>query len=104
MSGNIIIYILVMAFVTYLIRMTPLTLIRKEITNKYIKSFLFYVPYVTLSVMIFPAIMLDNAGGFALSGLVGLVVATVTAYFSQSMVLVSVLACLGVFVTEILPL
>ena len=57
MSHNIYIYILVMAGVSYLIRMLPLTLIRKEIKNKTIRSFLYYVPYVTLAVMTFPAIL-----------------------------------------------
>ena len=54
---NIWLYILVMAGVTYLIRVLPLTLIRKEIKNRTIRSFLFYVPYVTLAVMTFPAIL-----------------------------------------------
>ena len=54
MKHNIYIYILVMAVVTYLIRLVPLTLIRKEIKNPFIRSFLYYVPYVTLAVMTFP--------------------------------------------------
>ena len=54
---NIYICLLAMAIATYAIRVLPLTLIRKEITNKYIKSFLYYVPYVTLAVMTFPAIL-----------------------------------------------
>jgi len=54
---NTYIYILIMALVTYLIRTLPLTLIRKEITNYTIKSFLYYVPYVTLAVMTFPVII-----------------------------------------------
>ena len=57
MNHNIYIYILVMAAVSYLIRMLPLTLIRKEIKNKTIRSFLYYVPYVTLAVMTFPSIL-----------------------------------------------
>ena len=57
MNHNVYLYILVMAGVTYLIRLLPLTLIRKEIKNTYIRSFLYYVPYVTLSVMTFPAIL-----------------------------------------------
>ena len=57
MNHNIYIYIFVMAAVTYLIRMLPLTLIRKEIKSTYIKSFLYYVPYVTLAAMTFPAIL-----------------------------------------------
>ncbi len=102
MSGNIYIYIAVMAIVTYLIRMAPLTLIRKEITSPFIKSFLYYVPFATLSVMIFPAIILDSAGSFYIPGLVAFLAATVAAYFSKSMVLVALLACLGVFLTEII--
>ena len=51
MNHNVYLYILVMAGVTYLIRLLPLTLIKKEIKNVYVKSFLYYVPYVTLSVM-----------------------------------------------------
>ena len=54
MKHNIYLYILVMAAVTYLIRVLPLTLIKKEIKNKTVRSFLFYVPYVTLAVMTFP--------------------------------------------------
>ena len=57
MKHNIYLYILVMAAVTYLIRVLPLTLIKKEIKNKTVRSFLFYVPYVTLAVMTFPAIL-----------------------------------------------
>ena len=62
MNRNVYLYILVMAGVTYLIRLLPLTLIKKEIKNVYIKSFLYYVPYVTLSVMTFPAIALAYRG------------------------------------------
>lgn len=54
MQHNVYIYILVMGIVTYLIRVLPLTLIRKEIKNRFIRSFLYYVPYVTLAVMTFP--------------------------------------------------
>ena len=54
-------YILVMAIVTYSIRVLPLTLIRREIKNRTIRSFLYYVPYVTLAVMTFPAIINETA-------------------------------------------
>lgn len=70
---KILIYILIMAVVTYLIRMLPLTLIRREIKNKTIRSFLYYVPYVTLAVMTFPAIV--SATGSVVSGALGFVVA-----------------------------
>ena len=55
MSGNIYIYIAIVAITSYLIRVLPLTLIRKPIKNQFIRSFLYYVPYVTLAVMTFPA-------------------------------------------------
>ena len=71
MQHNIYIYILVMFAVTYLIRVLPLTLIRREIKNKTIRSFLYYVPYVTLAVMTFPAIM--EATNSPVAGLAALV-------------------------------
>ena len=57
MEKNIYLYIAVMAGVSYMIRVLPLTLIRKPIKNQFIQSFLYYVPYVTLAVMTFPAIL-----------------------------------------------
>ena len=74
MQHNVYIYILVMGIVTYLIRVLPLTLIRKEIKNRFIRSFLYYVPYVTLAVMTFPAI-LDATGSTASASSHGLVAA-----------------------------
>ena len=72
MKHNIYLYILVMAAVTYLIRVLPLTLIKKEIKNKTVRSFLFYVPYVTLAVMTFPAILTaSNSMVAAVEGLQG---------------------------------
>ncbi len=100
MSGNIYIYILVMASVTYLIRMLPLALIRQKITNIYIKSFLYYVPFVTLSVMIFPSILSSTDSIY--SAIIGFVIALVAGYFGRSLVTVSLLACMGVFITEII--
>lgn len=100
MKGNIYLYILVMALVTYLIRLLPLTIFRKEIKNIYIKSFLYYVPYVTLAVMTFPAIL--EATNSIWSGLAGFLAAMILAYKGQSLFKVSLLACLSVFVTELL--
>ena len=96
MSHNIYIYILVMAGVSYLIRMLPLTLIRKEIKNKTIRSFLYYVPYVTLAVMTFPAIL--SATGSVWSALI---VAAALAWFGKSLLQVSVCACMVVFLLEL---
>ena len=88
MKGNVYIYILIMAAVTYLIRVLPLTLIRKEIKNKTIKSFLYYVPYVTLAVMTFPAII--ESTGSIWSGAAALVVGVLLAYFGAGLPLVAV--------------
>ena len=83
MQHNIYIYILVMFAVTYLIRVLPLTLIRREIKNKTIRSFLYYVPYVTLAVMTFPAIM--EATNSPVAGLAALVVGIILAWFGRSL-------------------
>ena len=99
MSHNIYIYILVMAGVSYLIRMLPLTLIRKEIKNKTIRSFLYYVPYVTLAVMTFPAIL--SATGSVWSAWAALIVAAALAWFGKSLLRVSVCACMVVFLLEL---
>ena len=100
MSGNPFIYIAVMALVTYLIRAIPLTLIRKEIKNKFIKSFLYYVPFVTLAVMTFPAIL--TATNNLWSALAGFITALVLAYFNKGLFAVSVSACVAVFVAELI--
>ena len=97
--NNVIFYIFVMALVTFLIRILPLTLVRKEIKNVYIRSFLYYVPFVTLAVMIFPAIL--EATASPLSALVGFIVAILFAYKGASLVSVALLACLSVFVVEL---
>lgn len=98
MNRSVYLYILVMAGVTYLIRLLPLTLIRKEIKNTYVKSFLYYVPYVTLSVMIFPAILTATAS--MASGAAALVTAAVLAYRGKSLFHVSTAACVAVFLLE----
>lgn len=100
MKHNVYIYILIMASVTYLIRALPLTLIRKEIKNKFIRSFFYYVPYVTLSAMTFPAIL--TAAQSPLSGAVGLVTAVVLALFDRSIFTVATAACAAVFLCELL--
>ena len=94
-----LIYIAVMAVVTYLIRVLPLTLIRREIHNVTIRSFLYYIPYVTLSVMTFPAI-LDSTGS-QLSGLAGLAAAVFLAWRGAGLFVVAVAACVLVFVMEL---
>lgn len=98
-SHNVYLYILVMAAVTYAIRALPLTLIRKEIKNRFIRSFLYYVPYVTLAVMTFPAIL--DATGSAYSALAAFIVAILIAWFGGSLFQVAVIACAVVFVLEL---
>ena len=99
MQNNVYIYIAIIAGVTYLIRVLPLTLIRKEIKNQFIRSFLHYVPYVTLAVMTFPAIL--EATNSVWSGLAALVVGIVLAWSGCSLFMVSVLACVIVYIMEL---
>ena len=93
------IYIGVMALVTYLIRVLPLTLIRREIKNVTLRSFLYYVPYVTLSVMTFPAMM--QSTGSEWSGLAAFLAAVALAWRGFSLFSVAVAACVLVFVIEL---
>ena len=92
-----------MSLATYLIRVLPLTLIRKEINNKFIKSFLYYVPYACLSAMTFPAIL--SATESPVSAAAALVVALGVALAGKGLVTVAACACATVFLVErLLPL
>ena len=97
---NFYIYLIVMAGVTYLIRMLPLVLIKKKIKNKYLLSFLYYIPYAVLSAMTFPGIFYST--GSVVSAVVGTAIALLLAYFKRSMVTVAALSCAGVFLTELI--
>ncbi|MGN0704739.1 MAG: AzlD domain-containing protein [Lentihominibacter sp.] len=99
MTHNVYIYLFVMAATTYLIRVLPLTLIRKEIRNRTIRSFLYYVPYVTLAVMTFPAIL--DATQSTWSALAALIAAILLAWAGQSLFVVSVASCVLVFIIEL---
>ena len=92
-------YILVMWGVTYLIRVLPLTLIKKPIKNRFIRSFLHYVPYATLAVMTFPAIV--EATQSPLAGALALVVGMALAWLGAGLFPVAVTCCAVVFVAEI---
>ena len=96
---NNYLYIAVMAVVSYAIRVLPLTLIRKPIRNRFLQSFLYYVPYVTLAVMTFPAII--HATQTPISGAVALVVGAAAAWLGAGLFPVSVLCCVLVFVIEL---
>ncbi len=100
MKNNIYIYMAIMALVTYLIRVLPLTLIRKKIKNKTLRSFLYYVPYVTLAVMTFPAIL--EATNSIWSGLAALIAGVALAYFGVNLFGVAVCSCIIVFVVELI--
>ena len=98
MTHNIYIYIAIMAGVSFFIRTLPLTLIRKPITNRFLRSFLFYVPYVTLSVMTFPAIM--NATQSPIAGAAAMVIGIVAAWCGLGLLPVSLVCCATVLILE----
>lgn len=98
MNPNVYLYIVVMAVVTYLVRVLPFTLIRRQIHNRTIRSFLFYIPYVTLAVMTFPSIL--TATQTPLSAVGGLIVAVVLAWRGKSLFSVACAACAAVFLLE----
>lgn len=99
MKADIYISILLMAAVTYLIRVLPLTLIRKEIRHPFVRSFLYYVPYVTLAVMTVPAIF--QATGHAVTGILGFAAAVLLACRGAGLFKVSAGACLLVLFLEL---
>ena len=94
------IYILIAALVTYAIRVLPLTLIRKPIQNTFIKSFLYYVPYITLAVMTFPASV--EATQSPIAGCIALVVGILASWFGLGLFPVACICCVVVFVAELL--
>ena len=102
MTHNIYVYIFIMAGVSYLIRVLPLTLIRKKLTNRFLRSFLFYVPYVTLAVMTFPVILgnLDAPFLELLPGLTALVIGVVLAWLGVGLFPVAAACCVAVFLVQ----
>ncbi|MBR5454060.1 MAG: AzlD domain-containing protein [Clostridia bacterium] len=99
---NFFLYLGVMAGVTYLVRMLPLVLVKKKINNRFLLSFLYYVPYAVLSVMTVPAIFYATSSPW--SALAGFVVALILAFFEKSLLTVAIFSSAAVFVTEfILP-
>ena len=92
MSGNIYIYIAIVAITSYLIRVLPLTLSRKPIKNRFIRSFLYYVPYVTLAVMTFPAII--DATATPLAGALALIAGIFMAWKGLGLFPVAIARCI----------
>ena len=99
-AENIFIYIAVMALVTYLIRMLPLVIFRKKIENRFIRSFLYYIPYAVLATMTFPAVF--SSTGSVWSAVAGLIVALLLAFFEKGLLTVALSSCVAVFVIEFL--
>ena len=97
---SVYIYVLVMAVTTYLVRAIPLTLMKKPIQNRFLRSFLHYVPTACLTAMTFPAIL--YATDHLISGALGLAVGVFLAFRNKSLIVVAVASCAAVFVAEML--
>ncbi len=93
-------YLLVMAGVTYLVRMIPLILVKGKIKNRFILSFLHYMPFAVLSVMTVPTMFF--ATGSLIAGIVGFIVALVSSYFNRSLITVALLTCLAAYLTQLI--
>lgn len=93
-------YLLVMAGVTYLVRVLPYIFMRKEVKNRFFKSFLLYVPYTVLAAMTIPAILFATDNIY--SALAGLIVAVVVALFEKGLLTVAISSCVAVLLTEVL--
>ncbi len=98
MSGQFWVYVLLMAGVTYLIRMLPLVIFKRKIENRTVKSFLFYMPYAVLTAMTIPAIFTATASVW--SAAAGLMAAVILALREKSLLTVAVCACAAVFAVE----
>ena len=95
---NIYLYIAAMALTTYLIRLLPMTLFRKPIRSRFLKSFLHYVPYACLTAMTFPGILTST--GSVISGAAALVIAVILAYRGKSLITVALSSSCAVLITE----
>ena len=100
MNVNIWLYLVAAALTIYAIRAIPMTMLRKELKSPFLRSFLYYVPYVTLSVMTFPAIL--SATGNPVSGAVGFAAAVLLAFFDGNLFRVACGACIAVYLCEMI--
>lgn len=99
-ESNLFIYLLLMVLVTNLIRILPVTVVRKKIKNRFLRSFLYYVPYVTLAVMTVPAII--DATGSPLTGALALIGGIVAAWFGLGLFPVALVCCVVVLLAGLL--
>ena len=97
MTTKTLIYIAVMAGVTYLIRMIPFALFTKKIESRFVRSFLMYIPYAVLSAMTIPEIFYSTGSGITAAA--GTVLAVVLAYFNLPLIIVALAASAGAFIT-----
>ncbi len=97
---TIILYILVMALVTYFIRMLPFTFLQKKLNSRFLRSLLFYMPYAILSAMVIPAVF--SSTGSILTAAAGLIAALILAYFEQSLIVVALGASAAAFLAGLL--
>lgn len=98
MRHNFYVYLFIMAITAYAIRVLPLTLLRKPIQNPFLQSFLYYVPYVTLAVMTFPAIL--DATQIPIAGATALIIGMALSWLGAGLFPVSLLCCATVFLVE----
>lgn len=99
MKPDVYLYILIMFAVTYAVRVLPLTLLRKPITNRFVRSFLFYVPYITLALMTFPAII--EATSNPIYGIIAFLLGLVLSWISGNLFIVEIACCLMVLVLNL---
>ena len=97
---SIVIYIAVMAGVTYIIRMVPFTMFREKIKSRFLKSFVYYIPYAVLSAMTIPAIFF--ATGSVISAAVGAAAAMILAYFGLPLIVVALSASAAAYITGLI--
>ena len=96
---KMVLLVLTMAVITYLLRVLPMVIFKKKIKNQFINSFLYYLPYAVLSAMTFPFIIYSS--GHIISAVIGSVVALVASFCKRSLVVVAILACAAVFLSEL---
>jgi len=99
-TSRIILYIIVMASVTYLVRMLPLVIFRKKIESQFVKSFLYYVPYAVLGAMTFPAVLYATSSVW--SAACGLLVAIIMSLKGKGLLTVAVAGCITVYIVELI--
>ncbi len=99
MERSIWIYVLIMAVVSFIIRVLPVTLIRRQIKNRFIRSLLFYLPYATLAVMTFPAILSISEN--PLCGAAAFAASLITAWLTKNLFLSAILGCAAAFLAAL---